>query len=58
MRFQKKESESMENVALFNKIHKANEKLCFYCKNLGHFERNYLKKKNDEKEKANQASKD
>ncbi len=26
----RKESESMENVALLNKTHKANEKLCFY----------------------------
>jgi hypothetical protein len=54
MRFSKrKESESMENIALFNKIHKANEKLCFYCKKPKHFVMNYLKKKCDEKEKAN-----
>jgi hypothetical protein len=45
----RKESESMENVALFNKTHKANEKLCFYCKKPEHFVRNYLRKKNDEK---------
>jgi len=46
MRFsERKENESMGNVALFNKIHKANEKLCFYCKKRGHFVMNYLKKK-------------
>jgi hypothetical protein len=28
----RKESESKDNVALLNKTHKANEKLCFYCK--------------------------
>jgi len=28
----RKESESKENAALLNKIHKANEKLYFYCK--------------------------
>ncbi len=54
----RKESESMENVALLNKTHKANEKLCFYCKKLGHIVRNCLKKKSDEKEKANQACED
>jgi len=31
---------------------------CFYCKKPGHFVRNCLKKKNDEKEKVNQASED
>jgi hypothetical protein len=51
----RKESENMENAALLNKTHKANEKLCFYCKKPGHFVRNWLKKKTDEKEKANQA---
>jgi hypothetical protein len=51
----RKESESKQNAALLNKTHKANEKLCFYCKKPGHFVRNYLKKKSDEKEKANQA---
>jgi hypothetical protein len=40
---------------LLNKTHKANEKLCFYYKKPGHFVRNCLKKKSDEKEKANQA---
>jgi len=51
----RKESESTKNVVLFNKTPKANEKLCFYYKKLGHFVRNCLKKKSDEKEKANQA---
>jgi hypothetical protein len=33
MRFSKrKEFKSKENVALFNNIHKANDKVCFYCK--------------------------
>jgi hypothetical protein len=41
-----------------NKTHKSNENLCFYYKNPGHFVRNCLKKKNDEKEKANQACED
>jgi hypothetical protein len=30
----KKECESFETIALVNKIHKSNEKLCFYIKNL------------------------
>jgi hypothetical protein len=47
----RKEIETKENVALLNKTHKANEKLCFYCKKPGHFVRNCLKKKSDEKEK-------
>ncbi len=51
----RKESENTENVALLNKTHKANQKLCFYCREPGHFVRNCLKKKSDEKEKANQA---
>jgi hypothetical protein len=51
----RKENENTENVTLLNKTHKANEKLCFYCKKPGHFVRNCLKKKSDEKEKANQA---
>jgi hypothetical protein len=54
----RKESESKENATLLNKTHKANEKLCFYCKKPGHFVRNCLKKKSDEKEKANQACDD
>jgi hypothetical protein len=54
----RKESESTKNAALFNKIHKANEKLCFYFKKPKHFVRNFLKKKSDEKEKANQACED
>jgi hypothetical protein len=54
----KKECESSEITALVNKTHKSNEKLCFYCKKLGHLVRNCLKKKNDEKEKANQACED
>jgi hypothetical protein len=28
----RKESESTKNTALLNKTHKANKKLCFYCK--------------------------
>jgi hypothetical protein len=54
----RKESESTKNVALLNKIHKTNEKLCFYCKKPGHFVSNCLKKKSDEKEKVNQACED
>jgi hypothetical protein len=54
----RKESEITKNVALLNKTHKANEKLCFYYKKPGHFVRNCLKKKNDEKEKTNQACED
>jgi hypothetical protein len=54
----RKESETTKNVALLNKTHKANEKLCFCCKKLGHFVRNCLKKKSDEKEKVNQACED
>jgi len=45
-------------MALVNKTHKSNEKLCFYCKKPRHFVRNCLKKKNDEKEKVNQAYED
>ncbi len=45
----RKECESSESTTLVNKTHKSNEKLCFYCKKLGHFVRNCLKKKNDEK---------
>jgi len=51
----RKECESSETTALVNKTHKSNEKLCFYCKKHGHFVKNCLKKKNDEKEKVNQA---
>ncbi len=47
----KKECESSEATALVNKIHKSNEKLCFYCKKPGHFVKNCLKKKNDGKKK-------
>jgi hypothetical protein len=54
----RKESESSEATAFINKTHKSNEKLCFYCKKPGHFMRNCLKKKNDEKEHANQACED
>jgi hypothetical protein len=35
----RKESESKENVALLNKTHKANEKLCFLLKTIGSEER-------------------
>jgi hypothetical protein len=54
----RKECESFDTIALVNKTHKSNEKLCFYCKKPRHFVKNYLKKKNDEKEKANQARED
>jgi hypothetical protein len=54
----KKECESSETTALVNEIHKSNKKLCFYCKKPGHFVKNCLKKKNDEKEKINQACED
>ncbi len=54
----KKECESFETTALVNKTHKSNEKLCFYCKKPGHFVRNCLKKKNDEKKKTNQTCED
>jgi hypothetical protein len=43
----KKECESYKIIALVNKTHKSNEKLCFYCKKPGHFVRNCLKKKNE-----------
>jgi len=43
---------------LLNKIHKANEKLCFYCKKPEHFVRNCFEKKSDEKEKVNHACED
>jgi hypothetical protein len=54
----RKECESFETTALVNKTHKSNEKLCLYCKKFGHFVKNCLKKKSDEKEKANQACED
>ncbi len=54
----KKECESYKIIALVNKTHKLNKKLCFYCKKPGHFVRNCLKKKSDEKEKANQVCED
>jgi len=54
----RKECESSETTVLVNKIHKSNEKFCFYCKKPDHFVRNCLKKKNDEKEKVNQACED
>jgi hypothetical protein len=50
----RKKCDSFEIIALLNKTHKSNEKLCFYCKKLGHFVKNCLKKKNDEKK--NQSS--
>jgi hypothetical protein len=49
---------SFETIALVNKTHKSNEKLCFYCKKAGHFVKICFKKKNYEKEKANQACED
>jgi hypothetical protein len=54
----RKESESTDNATLLNKTHKANKKLCFYCKKPGHFVRTCLKKYNDKKKKANQACED
>jgi hypothetical protein len=50
----KKKSEITKNVALFNKTHKANNKVFIYCKKIGHFGKQCLKKKCGEKEKANQ----
>jgi len=41
-----------------NKTHKSNKKFCFCCKKPGHFVKIHLKKKNDEKENANQACED
>jgi len=55
MKLLKKKSESTKNATLLNKTHKANKKFCFYYKKPEHFVRNCLKKKNDEKEKVNQA---
>jgi hypothetical protein len=37
------ENENMENATLLNKTHKANEKVCFYCKQLRHFVRKFEK---------------
>ncbi len=54
----RKECESSETIALVNKTHKSNKKLYFYYKKLGHFVKKCLKKKNDEKEKANQVCED
>ncbi len=54
----RKQCESSKTITLVNKTHKSNEKLCFYCKKPGHFVRNCLQKKNDEKEKVNQACED
>ncbi len=54
----RKECESFETTALVNKIHKSNEKLCFYYTKLGHFVRNCLEKKNDEKKKVDHACED
>jgi hypothetical protein len=54
----RKKCESSETTPLVNKTHKSNEKLCSYCKKPGHFVRNCLKKKNEEKEKINQACED
>jgi hypothetical protein len=54
----RKKCESSDTIALMNKTHKSNEKLCFYCKKSRHFVRNCLKKKNDEKEKAYQVCED
>jgi len=54
----RKECESSETTALMNKTHKSNEKLCSYCRKPSHFVRNCLKKKSDEKKKANQACED
>jgi hypothetical protein len=54
----RKECESFETTALVNKTHKSNEKLYFYSKKPGHFVRNCMNKKSDEKKKANQACED
>jgi hypothetical protein len=47
----RKECESFKTIALINKTHKSDEKLCFYCKKLAHFVKICLKKKSDEKKK-------
>jgi len=39
----RKENENKENATLFNKTHKPNEKLCFYCIKPRHFVKNCLK---------------
>jgi len=54
----RKKCESSKTSPLVNKTHKSNEKLCFYYKKPGHFVKNCLKKKNDEKEKVNQVCED
>ncbi len=54
----RKECESSETIALMNKTHESNEKLCFYYKKPRHFAKKNFKKKNDEKEKTNQACED
>jgi hypothetical protein len=54
----RKECENSKIIASVNKTHKSNEKFCFYCKKLGHFVKNCLKKKNDAKEKFNEACED
>jgi len=41
----KKECESFETTTLANKTHKSNKKFNFYCKKLGHFVKNCMKKK-------------
>jgi hypothetical protein len=51
----RKESESTKNATLLNKTHQTNKKNSFFYKKPRHFVRNYLKKKSDEKQKANQA---
>ncbi len=59
MKFPKEKKVKVRKMStLLNKIHKANKKLCFFFKKPKHFVKNYLKKKNDEKEKENQACED
>jgi len=48
----RKKCESSKTIALVNKTHKSNEKLCFYYKKPGHFVKNCLKTKNDGKKKS------
>ncbi len=55
---QKKECESSKTITLVNKTHKSNKKFFFNYKKHGNFVINCLKKKNDEKEKTNQACED
>jgi len=59
MKFPKENKVKVQKMShCFKKIHKANKKFCFNYKKPGHFVKNCLKKKSDEKEKVNQACED